>query len=150
MGISILVCGFQGLGQILAGRIPDKLPDQRLFLTTDGCEVVNGTIPPIDSIIPSEWSNPWKKRDDSWEVQIWSISYAWLPGIGIGTTIIFGLIFSGIISLAGGKQRRIEKRLFAFPLLSFWKRVLGQKYLESWIEMESLSKTPPFTRDEKF
>jgi hypothetical protein len=146
MGVAIILCLFQGLGSILAGRIAGKLPDQKLFLTTEGCDITNGTYTFPNEYDPDfsafNFTNPWKEREDSWEIQIWSISYLWLPGLGIGFSIFFGLLCSGVVNLSTSPKERklVPKRLFTKPLLKLWKKIFGKEYLKGWIDYSSTLK----------
>jgi hypothetical protein len=83
MGCSIIVSGFVGLGNILAGR-QDLLPNMRLHLTLRGCPCKNETFEATCSEF--ELDDPyqldladnsnWKDEDYSAFVKIWSTSYS--------------------------------------------------------------------------
>lgn len=133
--MSSLICTVQAIGHIVAGQIEGKLPDQKFFLTTEGCELNNGThfytLPPPE--IPEDYINPWKERNDSWDTLIFSMTYAWLPCAGIGISIVFGMIFSVLFNISGRKRKLTEEKLFAFPFLRVWKYIFGEKYLSQWV-----------------
>jgi len=155
---SVAISMFIGLGNIIAG-IDEKLPNQKLPLSIEGCAIVNLTtgattttttefsnfhsLPSHPAFLDSLYSRSsinteWKNRDDSIALRIWSLSYIWQPGVGVISTFVLGLIFSGIIVICRkGKGPKINYSLMSEPFLKFWRMCFGQKYLNKWIDYDS-------------
>lgn len=139
---SIALSAFVGIGNIIEGR-NDKLPDQRLELSTDGCTRINKTDSSFFSFadkIDEHSFRPqtdWKElhKDDSFALKIWSISYIWQPGIGCVSTLLFGAFFSFVIIAVNRKSiKRVHKNLLSKPWLRFWERIFSQEKLSEWID----------------
>lgn len=87
MSVSIIVSGFVGLGNILAGR-KDLLPNQRLKLSLRECTCVTATnsfnnascssfLSPEDQyMLDLPDNSDWKNNGDNGWIQIWSTSYS--------------------------------------------------------------------------
>lgn len=139
---SIALSAFVGIGNIIADR-NEKLPNQRLDLSTDGCERISKTISSNFSLaedidgLSLRSQTYWKElhKDDSFAIKIWSISYIWQPAIGCVTTLLFGAFFSFVIIAVNRKSiKRVHKNLLSKPWLRFWERIFSQEMLGEWID----------------
>jgi len=138
---SILLTGFIGLGNIVISTM-DKIPDQKLFLTTEGCERENMTTQYYQHIEHdlSKISFDWKDEEASFWVQLWSISYIWQPAVGIITTMFFGGFFSAIVNSkrsAKTKSNRVKSDLLCKPILNVWLKCFGMNYMMNWVDFEN-------------
>jgi len=126
---------------ISAGSIidSDKLPNQKLYLSTEGCPYVeNGTV--LHSEVKGMAGESWKDGEYSTWIKIVSLAPTWYPGLGNIGTIVFGLIFS----FAFMKLQVIVpvKRDYLSPhILSLWEKVLPPSWINGWVE--------PKTKEEK-
>lgn len=123
------------------------LPNQRLFLTTDGCSRNRNSSSSENVFISSEInSSSWKYdvktlENDTWFVRIVSISFLWHPPLGILLTIFFGIIYSVIFNSCGGKTKgeqvkKVRANLLSPPMLKLWLNFFP-KVAEKWIDLES-------------
>lgn len=153
MCVSILISGFVGLGNIIAGR-EGKVPEaeQRLQLCTNGCETepisrffrknmthgYNMISDYMEKEGPSIMAySGWKEahKDDSWALKVWSLSYIWQPGIGCVTTLIFGILFSYIIiALKKHPKEKVHTSLLSKPWLSLWEKIFGKESMSNWVD----------------
>lgn len=134
-----------GIGNILEDR-NGKVPNQRLELSVRGCECTSDTSDAIGtcSDLAGDWVNStynhatdWKElsHDDSFVLKIWSVSYIWQPCIGCLSTVIFGLICSGIVIAINRKSiEKVHKNLLSKPWLRFWEKIFGEDRMSEWVE----------------
>lgn len=136
---------FVGVGNIFAGRA-GELPDQKLTLSTDGCPLVNNTGSKTLNEIRYVSIGDWKEdhADDSGLMKLWSISFLWQPAVGILSTIILGMICSGIVILfQKNEPKKVNHSLLSPPFIKLWQKIFGQKRINRWIDFDS----PPFSGD---
>ena len=135
---SVLVTGFIGLGNIVISMM-DKIPDQKLFLTTEGCERENMATKYYEQDM-SKIAFDWKDEEASFWVQLWSISYVWLPTVGFVTTVFFGGCISGIVNSkrsAKAKSAQVKSDLLCEPILKVWVKCFGMQYMMNWVDFEN-------------
>ena len=102
-----------------------QLPNQRLVLNTYGCDGSNETTSSstMESFVITTHPN-WKDQDDSFLIQLLSISYMWYSGIGCICTVFFGIIYSYLFQVLGKNDeldQRVPSQCISPPVLRFWK-----------------------------
>ncbi|XP_035714103.1 sodium-coupled monocarboxylate transporter 1 [Folsomia candida] len=144
MIISIAISGFVGLGNILAGR-KNLLPNMRLPLTIRGCPCANmtGFEAACEDLVDEDDqdrldlpdTSGWKNLEYSGWVKIWSASYMWQPGIGIVSTLIFGILFSSLVSaLFPQRYPKVKSNLLSRPFVRLWNKMFGVKCMQQFID----------------
>lgn len=110
----------------------DRLPDQRLFLDTSGCELVN-----TSTTATSIWTNTstnWKNEDYSGIIKLLSISYMWYSAMGCVLCVFFGLIFSIAINYWDKKPRKlVHSKCISPPIMQLLNK-LFPIYIQQWVD----------------
>ena len=108
---------------VFYGNGESLLPDQKLFLTTAGCNSSSNSTTASIFMELSQWRSDWKEEDNSILIQALSVSYIWYTAMGVVFTVLFGLIFSFIVSCFEDAERKkkIDYDLFSPPMYKFWR-----------------------------
>lgn len=126
---SYIITLFISAGAAIGGANKD-LPDQRCSLSTERCSEFFKNLSSIKNVDHSmRPSEIWKDRDDSAYTQLMTTSYLLFPLIGTLATIIFGLIFSGIVALCGWSkhEKPVNIDCLSPPFTYLWKRLFPEQ-----------------------
>ncbi len=111
-----------------------SLPDQRLPLSTDECEIEDTNSFNYYNMTRS--STEWKNNDDSFSIQLLSISYMWYSTAGTIISISLGIIFSAIINLVEGKPKvKVSSKCLSPPILLLFITYFPV-HIKRWVSFE--------------
>lgn len=119
---------------ILNNIYSSSLPDQRLPLSTDGCEIQDTSSFNYSNTTKS--STDWKNNDDSFSIQILSISYMWYSTAGTIISILLGIIISAIVNLIEGKPNvMVSSKCLSPPILLLFRKYFPA-HIKRWVSFE--------------
>lgn len=139
--VSYALSIFIGLGSSISGGNGD-LPNQKCSFSTEGCSDFFTNTESIKYVTHSTRpSETWKNQEYSRYIQLMSISYLYFPMIGTFGTIIFGLIFSWVVSVLGLSKddKKVSIDCISPPFMWLWKKVCPQQ-VAKLISEESLGR----------
>ena len=130
----------------------DDFPNQKLPLSTSGCEGINVTHSSSSTVTynyinyedphyskSNLWRAPseWKGNEDSFLIKFLSLSYMWYSGLGCILMVVFGILFSFMFNyFTNVAPRRVDSTCISPPILRLWNKLLTKERMKVWINFD--------------
>lgn len=124
---------------ILNNLNSSSLPDQRLPLSSECSNQDTNvtTIMPDAVNMRSTGSDDWKHGDDSFYIQLLSISYMWYSAAGCILSVFLGLVCSMFVRLVeGNTTKKVPAEYLSPPILNLYVR-LFPNHIRNWVDFKN-------------